>query len=150
MHLNFTMSHPNAVPIVEAVEKIFDLYNEHNPNRKRIHLTTGSRLFWPVDVFKALLHYAISPSSVAKHCWEFLGPFFNDVLQEHDDSTDPQTTILGPRNGDWTTVVNKLLELQRGRPRDDLTRKIEDCARKWVVRLLLPGTFLSLIAFQRG
>ena len=35
-HLNFaiTMYHPSAVPIAEAVEKIFDLYNERNPNQE--------------------------------------------------------------------------------------------------------------------
>jgi len=149
LYFKITMSHTGALPVVEAVEKIFDLYNEHNPNPGQIRITTNGPPLWPVNVFKALLNHAISPSSVAKSCWEFLAPFFNDVLQEHGDPTDPQSIFLSPRNGDWTTVENMLLELQRERPRDGLTQKIDEHAREWMITLLLPSTFLSLIAFDR-
>ena len=148
-HPAFTMTPPGALPLVEAVEKIFDLYNECNPDLAKFHLTTNSPLLLTVSVFKALLHHAIAPSSVAKNFWEFLSPHFHDVLEEHDDPTVPQSLILRPLHGEWTTVRNKLLQMTEG-TLDHLTEEMNHHAREWMITLLLPSTFISPITFERS
>ncbi len=140
------MSYPDVLHVIDAIEKIFDLYNEHNPDPAKFSVTSSSRLLLTVDVLKALLNHAIAPSSVAKNFWQFLEPFFNDVLMAHGDPTDLQYLGLGPPNGEWTLVENKLLDSSDG---DDLTEAMNHHAREWVIKLLLPSTFLSLIAFDR-
>lgn len=100
-------------------------------------------------MLKALLRHSIAPSSVAKDFWQFLEPFFDDVLKEHGDPTAPQTLVLRPRDGEWTWVENKVLELSEEAP-SELTKEMSHHAREWMNRLLLPSAFLSLIAFERG
>lgn len=138
------MSHPDALPllpIVEAVEKIFDLYNDYTHDPAKFSLTTKTNLL-TVAVFKALLRHAIAPSSVARNFWQFLKPHFDDVLEEHGDPTGPQS--LGPRHGGWTTIENKLLQMPE-RAHGDLTNEMNQHAYEWMARLLLPSTFLSLL-----
>ena len=143
------MTHPGALPIVEAVKKIFDFYNSHNPDLAQFRLTTKPPVLLTVDVFKALLRHAIAPSSVAKNFWEFLEPYFNDVLKEHGDPTDPQALVLIPHNGEWTAVEDKLLEF-RAKTLDALTEEMNRHARAWITGLLLPSTFLSLLPLRGG
>ena len=133
----------------EAVTKIFDFYNSHNPDLAQFRLTMKPPILLTVDVFKALLCHALRPSSVAKNFWEFLEPHFNDALKEHGDPTDSQSLILIPHNGEWTTVENKLLEF-RELNLDALTKEMNSHACAWITGLLLPSTFLFPIAFERG
>ncbi len=135
------MSYPDVLHVVEAVEKIFDLYNECHPDPAIFSVTSSSPPLLTVDVLKALLNHAITPRSVAKNFWQCLKPFFNDVLIQHGDPTNPQYLGLGPPNGHWTLVENKLLDLSDG---EDLTEAMNNHAREWMTGLLLPSTFLSL------
>ena len=144
-----TISHPAALPIVEALKTIFDIYNGYNLNRAQFRLATNSRLLITVAVFQALLDHAIAPSSVAKNFWKFLKPFFDDVLQEHGDPTDPLSLLICPRNGQWTTVEDKLLLLSDN-TLDDLTQAMNDHAHEWMTWLLLPSSFLSLLPSKRA
>ena len=139
-------SHPDAhaLPIVEALEKIFDLYNDYIPDPPKFNLTTKTSLL-TVSVFKSLLHQAIAPGSVAKNFWHVLKPHFDDVIKEHGDPTDPQS--LGPHHGGWTTVENKLLQMTE-RALGDLTNEMNQHAYEWVARLLLPSRFLSLLPLR--
>lgn len=140
------MNHPDTLPlpIVEAVEKVFDLYNDYIPTPAKFSLTTTTSLL-TVAVFKALLHHAIAPSSVANNFWQFLKPHFDDVLEEHGDPTDLQS--LGPRHGGWTRIENKLLQMTE-RALDDLTNEMNQHAYEWMARLLLPSMFLSLLPLR--
>ena len=138
------MSHPGALPIVEALKRIFDIYNSYNLNQAQFRIATNSRLLITVTVFQALLDHAIAPNSVAKNFWEFLKPFFNDVLQEHSDPTDPHSLLICPRNGQWTTVEDKLLLFSES-TLGDLTQAMNDYAHEWMIWLLLPSLFLSLL-----
>ena len=144
-----TMSHPAALPIVEALKTIFDLYKNYHPDLAQFRLATNSRLLITITVFQALLDHAIAPSSVAKNFWKLLKPFFNDVLQEHGDPTDPHSLLICPRNGQWTSVEHKLLLLNES-TLGDLTQAMNDHAHEWMTWLLLPSSFLPLLPSRRA
>ena len=135
------MSHPGALPIVEAVKRIFDLYHKSYPGHAQFRLATNSRHLTTVTVVGALLDHAIAPTSVAKNFWDFLKPFFDDVLQQHGD---PHSVLICPRNGQWPMVEDKLLLLSKS-TLDGLTQAMNDHAREWMTWLLLPSSFLSLL-----
>ena len=136
------MSHPGALPIVEALKKTFDIFNNYHPDLAQFRLATNSPLLITVTVFQALLDHAIAPSSVAKNFWEFLKPFFSDVLQEHGDPISPHSLLICPRNGQWTAVEDKLRLLSES-TLDELTQAMNDHAREWMTWLLLPSSSLS-------
>ena len=138
-----TMSLEGPLPMVEAVERIIDLYNVYNPKPKEaFYLTTNTHL-QAVDVFKALLHHAISPRSVATNFWDFFKTHFSDVLEEHRDPKDQQSLALGPRSGGWETVEGKLVHMTKAQL-ERLKEEMDTHAYGWVARLLLPSAFLPL------
>jgi len=141
------MSRPAALPIVEAVEKVLDLYNGYYPDTAKFRVATNSGFLQTVDVFKGFLRHAIAPSSVALEFWTFLQSYFNDNLEQHGDPTHPQSFILIPRSGQWTTVADMLLNMNQT-ALGDLTNEMNTHAHEWITRLLLPSMFVSPLPLQ--
>ena len=140
--LTSTMNPPGALPIVGAVEKILNHYNQYNPDPAEFTLTTNSASLKTVDVLLALLRHAIAPSSVASEVWNSLRVYFNDIIEQRGDPTNPRSLTLRPRDGEWTTVDAGLLKMSET-AFNELTEEMSTCARDWMTRLLLPSMLPS-------
>ena len=135
--------HPaSALPIDKAVEKIAAAYDAYYPDLAKFSLTSKPPLLNTVAVFQALLCHAIAPSSVALAVWKVIQVYFNGVLVQHGDPTDPQSLTLSPSDGEWVTVDNWLMNMSET-VLDELTGKMNDYAHEWMTMFLLPGKFLS-------
>jgi hypothetical protein len=131
--------HPPSV--VKAVEKIVDTYHVHYPYLAKFSVTTNSPLLNTVEVLRALLCHAIAPTWVALEFWNVLQAYFNGVLVQHGDPTDPQSLALSPRDGEWK-MVDELLTMNET-ALNELTEQMNRYAREWMTMLLLPSMFLS-------
>jgi len=136
------MSNLGALPIVEAVDKVINIYNGYYPDTAKFSITTNSALLETVDVLQALLHHAIAPSTVALEFWKFLQAYFNDVLERRGDHTHPQSVVLVPHHGQWKTVDAKLLNMSET-TLGGLTEDMNTHAREWMTKLLLPSMFVA-------
>ena len=136
------MNPSDALPIVEAVERVLNIYNEYNSDPAEFTLTTNSASLKTVDVLLALLRHAIAPSSVASEVWKLLRVYFSDFIEQHGDSTNPRSLTLRPRDGEWTTVDAGLLKMSQATS-NELTEEMSTCARDWMTRLLLPSMLPS-------
>jgi hypothetical protein len=136
------MHPPSALPIVKAVEKIVDTYHAHYPDLAKFSITINSPSLNTVDVFRALLDHAIAPTSVALEFWNVLQAYFNGVLVQYGDATDPQSLALSPCDGKWSTVEDELLKMGETTFKE-LTEAMTKLARDWMSTLLLPSMFLS-------
>ena len=131
-----------SLPIVAAVERVLNIYNEYNPDPAEFTLTTNSASLKTVDVLLALLRHAIAPSSVASEVWKLLRVYFNDFIEQHGDPTNPPSLTLRPRDGEWTTVDAGLLQMSETTS-NELTEEMSTCARDWMIKLLLPSMLPS-------
>jgi hypothetical protein len=134
--MDSSMNPPNALPIVEAVERFLDLYSACNPNPAEFSLTVNSGFLRTVQ---ALIRHAIAPTSVALEFWKLSQPYLKDVLEQHGDL---QTLALSPHAGQWTMVKTKLLEMNDTTLKG-LTEAMNNHAREWITILLLPSLSFS-------
>jgi hypothetical protein len=135
------MHPPSALPIVKAVENIVDTYQAHYPDLAKFSITTNSPLLNTVKVLRVLLCHAIAPTWVVLEFWNVLQAYFNSVLVQHGDPTNPQSLALSPCDGEWK-MVDELLTMNET-ALNELTEQMNRHACKWMTMLLLPSMFLS-------
>jgi len=131
------MNPQGALPIVEAVERILDIYNEHNPNPAEFSLTINSRLLKTVDVLQVVS--AMLPRlPLTLGFWNLVRQYSKMVLNNiaTQQTCKPSPSVLVPASGMWSRPgywkMNKTT--LKG-----LTEAMNNHAREWITILLLPG-----------